>query len=55
MAAEVIFEVLNEAGKPPLGEGDAIDFKGNPPSAPVPEEIGEARGEVDKILSPTAS
>ncbi len=54
-SAEDIFEVLNEAEKPPLEEGEAIEFKGNSPSAPAPEAIGEARGEIEKILSPTPS
>ena len=54
-SAEDIFEVLNEAEKLPLGEGEAIEFKGNFPSPPGPEEIGKARGAIEIILSPTPS
>ena len=54
-SAEDIFEVLNEAGRPPLRESEPIDFKGVSPSAPAPDELQKARREVEEKLSPVPS
>ncbi|MFQ5764117.1 MAG: hypothetical protein ACE5GT_04245 [Rhodospirillales bacterium] len=47
-----MFEVLNEAERPPLKEGKAIDFKGVSPTPPAPDELARARLEIEKSLGP---
>ncbi len=54
-SAKDIFEVLNEAKRTPLEDGKAIDFKGVSPAPPAPDEVDEARREIEKKLSPAPS
>ena len=54
-SAEDIFQVLNEAKRTPLEDSKAIDFKGVSPAPPAPDELHEARREIEKKLSPVPS
>jgi len=54
-SAEDVFQALNEAERTPLKEREPIDLKGVSIGAPAPDEVEEARGTIEKILSPTPS
>lgn len=54
-SAEDVFQALNEAERTPLKEREPVDLKGVSLSAPAPDEVEEARGAIEKILSPTPS
>ena len=54
-SAEDVFKALNEAERTPLKEREPIDFKCVSLGAPAPNEVEEARGTIEKILSPTPS
>ncbi|MDA1089903.1 MAG: DNA-processing protein DprA [Proteobacteria bacterium] len=50
--ADDVFQTLNDAERTPLKDLEPIDFKGTSPAAPTPDELGQARREVEKNLSP---
>ena len=54
-SAEDVFQALNEAERTPFKEREPIDLKGVSIDAPAPDEVEEARGTIEKILSPTPS
>jgi len=54
-STEDVFQALNEAERTPLKERELIDFKGVSIGAPAPDKVEEARGTIEKILSPTPS
>ncbi len=54
-SAEDVFQALNEAERTPLKEREPVDFKGASMEAPAPDEVEEARGAIEKSLSPTPS
>ncbi len=54
-SAEDVFQALNEAERTPLKEREPFDFKEVSLGAPAPDEVEEARGAIEKSLSPTPS
>ncbi len=51
-SAEDVLQALNNTDRTPLNDMKDIDYKGISPEPPRPDELGPARGEVEKSLSP---
>ncbi len=51
-SADDVLQALNGTARTPLKDIEELDFKGVSPEPPGPDELGPARREVEKILSP---